>query len=184
MSRIGKLPIAVPENVEITLGETTVKAKGAKGELSLEFDPAYVSFKQEDGQILVERKNDTKEARSRHGLYRNLVRNLIEGVTQGFAKTLEIKGVGYRGALKGNVLELNLGFSHPISYKIPEGITITFEEKSQNILTVSGIDKQLVGQTAAEIRSYRKPEPYKGKGIKYSDEQIARKAGKSVAKKG
>jgi len=183
MSRIGKLPVTIPENVELTLENDSLKAKGPKGELSMNFDPAYVSLKQEDGQLIVERKNDSKTARARHGLYRNLARNLMIGVTEGFSKTLEIKGVGYRGALKGNVLELNLGFSHPINHQIPEGVTIAFEEKSQTILTVSGIDKQKVGQTAAEIRSYRKPEPYKGKGIKYSDEHIARKAGKSVAKK-
>jgi large subunit ribosomal protein L6 len=183
MSRIGKLPIAIPENVEVILDQGNVKVKGPKGELALDFDETRVSIKQEAEQIFVERKNESKEARSRHGLYRSLIQNLIEGVTDGFSKTLEIKGVGYRGALKGNVLELNLGFSHPIHYQIPEGITVTFEEKSQNILTISGINKQQVGQTAAEIRSFRKPEPYKGKGIKYSDEQIARKAGKSVAKK-
>ncbi|MCF7917658.1 50S ribosomal protein L6 [Candidatus Gracilibacteria bacterium] len=184
MSRIGKLPITVPKDVEITLGSNSITVKGAKGQLSMPFEPAFISWKLENGVLTVDRKNEEKTTRARHGLYRNLAQNLVLGVTEGFSKTLEIKGVGYRGALKGNVLELSLGYSHPISYNIPENITVKFEEKSQNILTISGIDKQLVGQTAAEIRSFRKPEPYKGKGIKYSDEIIARKAGKSVSKKG
>ncbi len=184
MSRIGKLPISIPENVTIEISDDKIKVKGPKGELSLTFEPIYVSIKQEEKTITVTPKNETKEAKSRHGLYRSLIANMIEGVNQGFSKTLEIKGVGYRGSMKGNALEMNLGYSHPISYTLPEGIQINFAEKSQNILTVSGIDKQLVGQVSAEIRSFRKPEPYKGKGIKYQDEIIRRKAGKSVAKKG
>ncbi|MCF7812120.1 50S ribosomal protein L6 [Candidatus Gracilibacteria bacterium] len=183
MSRIGKKPVSLPEKVEITLEQDSLRAKGPKGELTMKFNPELVTIKQEEGTILVERKNDSKQARAHHGLYRNLTQNIIQGVTDGFSKKLEIKGVGYRAALKENILELNLGYSHPVQYNIPEGITISFEEKSQNIFTVAGIDKQLVGQTAAEIRSFRKPEPYKGKGIKYSDEIIARKAGKSAAKK-
>jgi large subunit ribosomal protein L6 len=183
MSRIGKMPVPVPEKVEVRLDGNTFVAKGPKGEQIVPFESEYVALEIKDNQVIVTRKNDSKSARARHGLYRNLARNAIEGVSQGFSKTLEIKGVGYRAMLKGTELELNLGFSHPINYKLPEGITIQFEEKSQTNFTVSGINKQLVGQVSAEIRSFRPPEPYKGKGIKYSDEHIARKAGKSVAKK-
>jgi large subunit ribosomal protein L6 len=183
MSRIGKMPVPITEGVEVRLDGNTFVAKGPKGEQSLTFETAYVAVEIKDGEVVVTRKDDSKSARARHGLYRNLIRNAIEGVSVGFSKTLEIKGVGYRAMLKGTTLELNLGFSHPVNYDLPEGITITFEEKSQNIFTVSGINKQLVGQVSAEIRSFRPPEPYKGKGIKYSDERIARKAGKSVAKK-
>lgn len=183
MSRIGKMPVPITQGVETRLDGSTFVTKGPKGELSVAFEPEFVAVEIKDGEVIVTRKNDSKSARARHGLYRNLIRNAIEGVSTGFSKTLEIKGVGYRAMLKGTVLELNLGFSHPINYDLPEEITITFEEKSQTIFTVSGISKQLVGQVSAEIRSFRPPEPYKGKGIKYSDEHIARKAGKSVAKK-
>ncbi len=183
MSRIGKKSISLPANVEIRLEGSTVRVKGPKGELSLVVNPDYASVKVEEGSIFVSRKGESKNALAHHGLYRNLLNNLVEGVTNGFAKTLEIKGVGYRAALKGRTLELALGYSHPVSYALPEGVEIKFEEKSQNNFTISGMDKQLVGQVAAEIRSFRKPEPYKGKGIKYSTERIARKAGKSVAKK-
>ena len=182
MSRIGKKPIILPEKVEVSITKGTLTVKGPKGELTMDFDPAYVTFSQKDDQIIVDRKDDTKVSRSRHGLYRSLANNLVKGVTDGFSKTLEIKGVGYRGAIQGDILELNLGFSHPVKYKIPQGITVKFQEKSQNIFTVSGINKQLVGQVSSEIRSFRKPEPYKGKGIRYIDEQVARKAGKAVAK--
>lgn len=178
------MPVTLPQNVELTIDGSTVRVKGPKGELTMTFDPQYVTISVKDGEVIIERTNESKDARARHGLYRSLIANMAEGVSNGFSKTLEIKGVGYRGMMKGSdTLELNLGFSHPIVYKLPQGVEVKFEEKSQNILTVSGIDKQLVGQVAAEIRSFRKPEPYKGKGIKYSDERIARKAGKSVAKK-
>ena len=136
----------------------------------------------EDGVITVSRKGETKEARSRHGLYRSLFANVVEGVLNGFSKTLEIKGVGYRGSVNGNVLELLLGYSHPIKFEIPSEIEIVFQEKSQNILTVSGISKQQVGEVASNIRGYRKPEHYKGKGVRYIDEYVAIKAGKSAAK--
>jgi large subunit ribosomal protein L6 len=148
----------------------------------MEFDTEYVHFTQEGSELAVERKNDTKVARSRHGLYRSLAQNLVLGVTEGFSKTMEIKGVGYRGALQGSILELNLGFSHPVKYQLPPEIEVVFQEKSQNIFTISGMNKQQVGQIAAEIRSFRKPEPYKGKGIRYIDEQVARKAGKAASK--
>ncbi len=183
MSRIGKKPVAVPQGVEVTVQDNILSVKGPKGTLTQEIETEYVDVKVEDGQLVVNRKNDSKSARSRHGLYRSLAQNLVQGVTEGFSKTLEINGVGYRAAIKGKVFELQLGFSHPINFQIPEGIEISFpDEKKQNIFMVSGIDKQLVGQVAANIREFRKPEPYKGKGIKYVDEHIARKAGKSAKK--
>lgn len=182
MSRIGKLPVPIPSQVTLTIDGNTVTAKGPKGELSQIFEPNLVSITQEENTIVVSPKNETQAARARHGLYRSLVSNLIQGVLEGFSKTLEIKGVGYRGSVKGDIVELNLGFSHVVNYPIPQGINIAFAEKSQTVLTVSGIDKQMVGQVAAEIRSYRKPEPYKGKGIRYQGEYILRKAGKSASK--
>ncbi len=183
MSRIGNKPVIIPQGVEVSIEEKKISVKGPKGELSQAYEPEYVSIKTEEGKLQVLRNNDIKASRARHGLYRSLAQNLIVGVTDGFSKTLEIKGVGYRAALKGKILEMQLGFSHPISFQIPEEIEVIFDEKNQNIFTISGINKQLVGQVAANIREYRKPEPYKGKGIKYIDEQIARKAGKSAAKK-
>lgn len=174
------MPVTVPAGVEITIGKTNVKVKGPKGEMTMAYESAFVSFAQGDGDVTVTRADDTKTSRARHGLYRALLHNLIVGVTEGFAKTLEIRGVGYRAALQGKQLVLNLGYSHPINYNLPEGIEVKFAEKENNIFTVSGMDKQKVGQVAAEIRSFRKPEPYKGKGIRYKDEYVARKAGKSV----
>lgn len=182
MSRIGKLPISVSEKIDVQINDGVVAVKGPKGELSMSFETDMVSIVLHDGIITVAPKNNSQDARGRHGLYRSLIANLIEGVTNGFSKVLEIKGVGYRAALKEKTLELSLGFSHVVLYPIPDGINITFEEKSQTIFTISGIDKQLVGQVAAEIRSYRKPEPYKGKGIRYQGEYILRKAGKSIKK--
>jgi len=182
MSRIGKKPISIPTGVEISIKENVITVKGKKGELTQEIDPTTVTVKIEENIIEVSRLNESKDARSKHGLYRSLIANMIEGVSNGFSKSLEIRGVGYRGSMKGNVLEMNLGFSHPISFEAPAGIEIKFEEKSQNNLTISGIDKQLVGQVAANIREYRKPEPYKGKGIRYTDEYVAIKAGKSASK--
>jgi len=181
MSRIGKKIIVVPEGVEITITDGVFTAKGKHGELSQKFETQYVSVKQDGAELQVDRKNDTKEARSRHGLYRSLFQNLVTGVSEGFEKSLEVRGVGYRVAQKGQILEFNLGYSHPISFDLPEGIKVTFEEKNQNIFTLSGPDKQLVGQVASKIRELRKPEPYKGKGIRYTDEHIVLKAGKSAA---
>ena len=183
MSRIGKKPITIPENVTVEISDNCITAKGTKGELTQLFDNKFVKIEKKDDMIVVSRFKEDKESRARHGLYRSLISNALEGVKNGFEKKLEIRGVGYRGLVQGNILELNLGFSHPIKYKIPEGIEIEFEEKSQNFLTVSGINKELVGSVAANIRSYRKPEPYKGKGIRYVDEYVARKAGKSAAAK-
>ncbi len=183
MSRIGKAPVTIPEAVELTLVEGTLQVKGPKGALTLDFDTKFVALAQADGLLTVTRTSDSKEARSRHGLYRSLAANLMEGVTNGFSKNLEIRGVGYRAALKGKIFELNLGFSHPVLFDIPEGIEIKQDEKNQNFFTVSGIDKQQVGEVSANIRKLRPPEPYKGKGIRYADEHIVQKAGKS-AKKG
>lgn len=181
MSRIGKQPITIPQGVEITIDGNTVKVKGAKGELTQIFESDLVSVKQEDGLVTVERANDSKPARARHGLYRSLIQNLIIGVTEGFTKSLEVRGVGYRVAQKGQALEFNLGYSHSITYPLPEGVDVKFDEQNNNIFTLSSINKQLVGQTAANIRRLRKPEPYKGKGVRYTDEHVQLKAGKSAA---
>lgn len=182
MSRVGKQPISITDGVNVTLHENTVTAKGPKGELSVSFEADLVQVEINEGQVIVTRKNDTQAARARHGLYRSLIDNIIIGVKEGFSKSLEIKGVGYRAALKGRTLEMSLGFSHPVHFEIPEGIEVTFAEKNNNIFTLSGVDKQLVGQTAANIREFRKPEPYKGKGIRYTNEYILRKAGKTSSK--
>jgi len=183
MSRIGKKPVAISKGIEVRINEQNILVKGPKGELTVPFEKEFVSFKQEENEIIVERKNDEAASRARHGLYRNLLANAIQGVSERFTKNMEIHGVGYRASLKGDKIELLLGYSHPILFPIPQGIEIKFQEKSQTIFSVSGIDKQLVGQVAAEIREFRKPEPYKGKGIKYKDEFIVRKTGKSVTKK-
>lgn len=179
MSRIGNKPITIPEGVTLTIDGATVTVKGSKGELKQTVELEYVSLNQEGELLTVARLNDSKASKSRHGLYRSLIQNLIEGVQNGFSKELEVRGVGYRVAQKGTALEFNLGFSHPVLFEIPEGITITFNEKNNNIFVVSGINKQLVGQVASNIRSQKKPEPYKGKGIRYTDEHVIIKAGKS-----
>ncbi len=183
MSRIGNKPITIPEGVTVEIAADHVVAKGPKGELKQEFDPKFVKVELGEGTVVLTRFNDEKQSRARHGLYQSLISNAIEGVTTGFEKKLEIRGVGYRGNAQGQNLELSLGFSHPVKYIVPEGIKVEFEEKSQNFFTVSGIDKNKVGSVAAHIRSYRKPEPYKGKGVRYVDEYVAMKAGKSAAAK-
>jgi len=175
MSRIGKLPIKIPSGVTITVDPDFVTVAGSKGTLK-QFTMPGVTVAVEDGQAVVTRVNDEAENRAKHGLMRSLVNNMVVGVSQGFSKQLEINGVGYRAAMQGTDIKLNLGFSHDVIYKLPQGITALIE---QNKITVSGIDKQQVGQVAAEIRALKKPEPYKGKGIKYSDERILRKSGKS-----
>ncbi|MBB6175153.1 large subunit ribosomal protein L6 [Nocardiopsis mwathae] len=176
MSRIGRLPISVPKGVEVTIDGQDVKVKGPKGELSHTVaEPITVS--QEDGTITVARPDDKPENRSLHGLTRALLANLIEGVSKGFAKTLEIHGVGYRVQAKGSNLEFSLGYSHPVVVEPPEGISFRVEKPT--LLHVEGIDKQLVGQVAANIRSLRKPDPYKAKGVRYQGEYIRRKAGKA-----
>ncbi len=175
MSRIGKLPIQVPSGVTITVDSHDIIVKGPKGELR-ESILEGMKFSQENDQFVVLRPNDEAINRAKHGLMRSLVNNMVVGVTKGFEKQLEVNGVGFRVALAGADLKMKLGFSHDILYKVPQGITISVD---QNKITVSGINKQQVGQAAAEIRSYKKPEPYKGKGIKYIDEHIIRKSGKS-----
>jgi large subunit ribosomal protein L6 len=179
MSRIGKLPIKVPSGVTITVDANEIKVTGPKGELT-QFTLPGVTVKQEGEEILVTRMNDEPANRAKHGLMRSLVNNMVVGVTEGFKKQLELQGVGYRVALAGNQLKMNLGLSHEVVYQIPEGIQVAVE---QNTITVSGISKQQVGQVAAEIRALKKPEPYKGKGIRYVDEYIIRKSGKSGKEK-
>ncbi len=175
MSRIGKLPIPVPSGVTITVDPSMITVAGSKGTLS-QFTMPGITVKQEGDEVLVTRVNDEAINRAKHGLMRTLVSNMITGVSTGFTKKLEINGVGFRVALAGTGLKLNLGFSHDVNYALPPGVTATVE---QNIITITGIDKQQVGQVAAEIRALKKPEPYKGKGIKYVGERILRKSGKS-----
>ena len=175
MSRIGKQPIAIPAGVTITVDDKAITVKGPKGELS-QFTMPGVNVTVEGDQVLVTRDSDEKEHRSKHGLMRTLVSNMVEGVTKGFEKKLEISGVGFRVSLAGTSLKMFLGFSHEVEYKLPEGIQAKVEQLT---ITISGIDKQLVGQVAAEIRALKKPEPYKGKGISYVGERILRKSGKS-----
>lgn len=175
MSRIGKLPIELPSGVTITVDEQNITVAGPKGTLS-QFTMPGVTVAQDGNFVTVTREDDEAINRARHGLMRALVNNMVSGVSKGFDRKLEINGVGFRVALQGSDLKMNLGFSHDVIYKIPAGVTATVE---QNIITISGISKQQVGQVAAEIRALKKPEPYKGKGIKYVEERIIRKAGKS-----
>lgn len=175
MSRIGKQSIQVPSGVNVTVDDQFVSVSGPKGELK-QFMMPDISIEQKDNELNVARANDEAPARAKHGLMRSLVNNMVVGVSKGFEKKLEINGVGYRVQMQGTDLKFNLGFSHDVIYKVPQGITVSVE---QNVITVSGADKQKVGQVAAEIRALKKPEPYKGKGIKYSDERIIRKSGKS-----
>jgi large subunit ribosomal protein L6 len=177
MSRIGKAPISVPGGVDVRIEGATVTVKGPKGELSRKVDD-QVSVRQDGDQLVVERSDDSREARALHGLTRSLLANMVTGVTEGFRKELDIVGVGYRAALKGsNAIELALGFSHPVVVNAPAGIDFVVPAPTR--IEVHGIDKQLVGQVAADIRAWRKPEPYKGKGVRYVDEHVRRKAGKA-----
>ncbi|WP_416443063.1 50S ribosomal protein L6 [Leucobacter sp. HNU] len=176
MSRIGKLPIAVPGSVNVSIDGQTVTVKGPKGELTLVVaEPIRVAL--EDGQVLVTRPDDERDSRALHGLTRTLINNDIIGVTEGYSKQLEVVGTGYRVQQKGAGLELALGFSHPVNVEAPEGITLSVEGNTK--ITVSGISKQAVGEAAANIRKLKKPEPYKGKGIRYAGENVRRKAGKA-----
>ncbi len=175
MSRIGKLPIAIPSGVEVKLGADVINVKGPKGEVSTPCC-SLIKYELVDGHMLLTRVDDSRDARAQHGLRRTLLANCVEGVTKGFAKTLEVNGVGYRVAVKGNVVELALGFSHPVLVELPAGLSAKAEGQK---LTILGASKELVGEFAAKIRRLRKPEPYKGKGIKYETETIRRKAGKS-----
>ncbi len=175
MSRVGKLPIAIPSGVTITIDPDNITVAGGKGTLT-QFTMPSITVTQEGTDIIVKRANDDPKIRAKHGLMRALLNNMVTGVSQGFSKKLEITGVGYRVAAQGSDLKLNLGFSHDVIYKVPAGVNTAIE---QNTITVSGISRQQVGQVAAEIRALKKPEPYKGKGIKYEGERIIRKSGKS-----
>lgn len=176
MSRVGKMPIEVPSGVEIRIDGAAVTVKGSKGELSRTFNDR-VEIRQEDGLLTLTRDGDSPQSKALHGLSRALLFNMVQGVSEGFTKVLEIQGVGYRAALKGTDVELQVGFSHPVNVEAPEGIT--FEVPEPTRIIVSGIDKEKVGQVAADIRKVRPPEPYKGKGIRYSGERVRRKAGKA-----
>ena len=175
MSRVGKQPIELPEKVEVDIRGSKVTVKGTKGELYRSFHPD-MEIKLQDGILLVERPTDQRGHRALHGLTRALLANMVQGVSEGFSKTLEIHGVGYRAQLQGRQIQLALGFSHPVNYAVPEGISI--ETPSQTEIVIKGMDKQKVGQVAAEIRAYRPPEPYKGKGVRYADERVLRKEAK------
>ncbi len=175
MSRIGKNPVAVPDGVTANVDGQTVIAKGPKGELRFVVNEE-VLVKMEDGKITVSPRDDSKDARSKWGMTRTMIRNIVQGVKNGFERKLEINGVGYRAAMQGKNLQLSLGYSHEVVYQTPDGITIATPKPTE--IVISGIDKQQVGQVAAEIREYRRPEPYKGKGIKYAEEVIVRKEGK------
>ena len=175
MSRVGKQPIKIPSGVTITVGEDEITVNGSKGELK-QFTMPGITVKQEGDELIVTRVNDEPKNRAKHGLMRALLYNMVKGVSEGFSRKLEINGVGFRVAQQGQDLKLNLGFSHDVIYKVPQGITT---EVQQNTITVNGISKQQVGQVASEIRALKKPEPYKGKGIKYAGENILRKSGKS-----
>ena len=179
MSRIGKLPIAVPKNVTVTINGNTVKVKGPKGELSRTL-PASIAIAQDGDQLNVTRPSDEAQHKALHGLSRSLVANMVEGVTKGFQKQLEIVGVGYKAETRPYGLQLALGFSHPVEYRAPAGIKLTAPQPTT--IMIDGADKEMVGQVAAELRSLRPPEPYKGKGVKYQGEQIRRKAGKAGGK--
>ncbi len=178
MSRIGKTPIEITSGVEVVVTADSVEVKGPKGTLE-QIIPEGIEVQKEDETIIVKRDNDLRETKALHGLVRSLINNMVQGVTEGYQKQLELVGVGYRAQSKGsNALELQLGFSHPVKYSAPEGITL--EVPSQTEINISGIDKQVVGQVAADIRALKKPEPYKGKGIRYVGEHIIRKAGKTA----
>ena len=176
MSRIGKLPVAIPAGVKVSLEGNEIKVQGAKGSLT-QILPERVTIAVEAEQIVVTRPSEEKQDIALHGLSRSLINNMVVGVSQGFTRVLEINGVGYRAEVSGSVLTLSLGYSHPVVYQLPQGVEVEVEKQTR--LTIRGIDKQLVGSTAAKIRSFRKPEPYKGKGVKYAEERILRKAGKT-----
>jgi large subunit ribosomal protein L6 len=177
MSRIGRLPVKVPAGVDVKIDAAHVTVKGPKGSLSLDVASPITVAKSDDGTVVVSRPDDDRRSRALHGLTRTLVNNMVVGVTEGYKKDLEIVGTGYRVVAKGSDLEFSLGFSHPVLVKAPEGITFTVT--SNTAFTVSGVDKQQVGEVAANIRKIRKPEPYKGKGIRYAGEQVRRKVGKA-----
>lgn len=182
MSRIGKLPITIPNGVTVEKRDgNLIHVKGPKGEISFPIHKDII-VEIADGTVLCKRPSEQRQHKSLHGLSRTIIANMIEGVTKSFEKRLEIQGVGYRVNIQGRKAVLNLGFSHPIEFEPPEGITIAVDAEKKNIIIISGVNKQMVGEVAAKIRSYRKPEPYKGKGIRYENEVITRKAGKAAAK--
>jgi large subunit ribosomal protein L6 len=179
MSRIGKVPVEVPKGVDVKIDKNEVRVKGPKGQLEVTIPPR-VSVAQQDGKVVVTRHGDDKQSKAYHGLTQRLIRNMVIGVTEGYRKELEIQGVGYRAALEGNKLSMQLGYSHPINFDAPQGIKI--EVPKPTSVVISGYDKQQVGQVAAVIRGFRPPEPYKGKGVRYLGEQVRRKVGKTGAK--
>ncbi len=181
MSRIGRKPVAIPSGVTIEVKGNVVHVKGAKGTLTYAHLPE-VTVVVSEKEVVVDRKDDSLAAKARHGLTRQMIANMALGVSKGYEKQLEIIGVGFKAQPKGKTLVLSLGFSHPVNFTIPEGIEITQDEKNKNLITIKGIDKQLVGQVASDIRAFRPPEPYKGKGIKYVGEIVRRKPGKAAAK--
>ena len=176
MSRIGKQPVQIPKGVTLTLADDKISVKGPKGELSTAQN-SLVAIREEEGALVFSPKTGSKPARAAYGLMRALCANMVHGVSQGFVRELEINGVGYRAEVKGDTVTLQLGYSHPINYKLPDGLSAKVEK---NIVTLSGIDKQMLGKAAAEIRGFRPPEPYKGKGVKYKEENILRKVGKAA----
>jgi len=178
MSRIGKQPISIPSGVTVTSKEGAVEVKGPKGSLTAAI-PGGIAVAVEDGEVVLTRPDERKESRSLHGLARALTANMVTGVTEGFVKALEIQGVGYRADVKGKTLNLTLGFSHPVEMPVPEGLSVSVENNTK--VKIEGIDKQLVGQFAADVRSLRPPEPYKGKGVRYEGEHVRRKVGKTGA---
>ena len=178
MSRIGKQPVALPAGITATLSDSVATLKGPKGELTMKV-PATVSVAQEGSALAVTRRGDDKQSRADHGTTRALLNNMIVGVKDGYSRELEIQGVGFKASISGRTLTLNVGYSHPVEYTVPEGVKVEVTDGVQ--LKVSGIDKQLVGQVSARIRAFRPPEPYKGKGVRYKDERVRRKAGKTVA---
>lgn len=177
MSRIGRLPIEIPTGVDVKITGSHVKIKGPKGEMEFTFSPS-IEFSIKDSEIIVTRPSDTREMRSLHGTTRSLIQNMVTGVTDGFQKELQLVGVGYRATMQGNNLVLNVGYSHSVEVEPPQGVSFEVGDRAQQVF-ISGIDKQKVGQIAADIRKVRPPEPYKGKGIRYKDEYIRRKAGKA-----
>ncbi len=177
MSRIGKMPVAIPKGVQVAIQGNTVKVKGPRGELSRTFSPA-IQIEMKDGQVVVQRPSDERAVRALHGTTRALIRNMVAGVSEGFSKVLQIEGVGYRAEMKGQQLVMALGYSHPVEVDPPPGIAFAVDDKTKTI-TISGIDKELVGQVASDVRKWRPPEPYKGKGLRYLGEHVRRKAGKA-----
>lgn len=181
MSRIGKLPIPLPQGVKINVDGSSIHVEGAKGKLDLSVDPS-MSVETVDGKVVVRRKDDSRRSRGVHGLTRKLLANMVEGVSKGFSQTLEINGVGYRAEVKGSAIQLALGFSHPIVFQLPPGVSAKVDK--QTVITLESVDRQILGETAAMIRGLRPPEPYKGKGVKYAEETIRRKAGKAAGAAG